>query len=104
MLDYDIFMGLLAIALTLAAYLGWYKAGTSKEFDRDGKILKACEAVHDILQPIALATPNKIDDAVNALLETTIKLLKDKEGIETLSEDEIKKMKDFFKSKVLKNE
>lgn len=99
---FELFTGVLAVLLAAAAYLGWYQRGAVKEIDREGKILAACEAVHEVLAPIAVGTANKYDDVLDALLMAAIKLLKDKEGLENLSEVEKEKMKEFFLAKVKK--
>ena len=98
----ELIFGILALSLAVLGYFGYYKTGSAKEIDKDNKILNACEAVHEILGPYALATPNKIDDMVDVLLFTVIKLLRDKHKIEELSESEKEAIKKFFVEKLKK--
>jgi len=100
--DYELYTGLFAVLLAVLAFLGFYKKGSVGELDREGKILAACESVHKVLGPIAVGTPNKVDDVLDALLQAAIKILKDKEGLENLSDVEKQKMKDKFAELVKK--
>ena len=64
--------------------------------DRQGKILKAAEGVHELIKDSVLLTPNKYDDALDAFLVAVIYVLKNKEQIAELSAEEKVFLKEYF--------